>query len=94
MIYVILILTIAAIVAGFLAYLSIKRNISLKKELDDAQKRLSTETSLRKKIEEANTAYAEKLATLINGPDIDRFNAAVAIMSNGAVPPIKPAPKP
>ena len=94
MIYVILILALLAIVAGFVAYLSIKKNATLKIELDTVQKCLLSETALRKTIEEANKTYVQKLATLSKGTDTDRFNAAASIMSDNPVSPSKPATKP
>jgi hypothetical protein len=89
MIYIALVLVIIAIVAGFLAYLSIKKNSLLKKDLADTQKLLLEEIELRTRIEEANKAYVQKLASLSKGTDSDKFNAALAIMSNGKAPPAK-----
>ena len=94
MIYVILILALLAIVAGFVAYLSIKKSTSLKNDLIGTQKLLLDEIDLRKRIEEANKAYVQKLATLSKGTDADRFNAAASIMSDNPVSPSKPATKP
>ena len=94
MTYIILILTLLAIVAGFLAYLSIKKNAKLNKDIILIQKQLTNEMMLRTKIEEANKVYVQKLATLSQGTDADRFHAAASIMSDNSVPPSKPATKP
>lgn len=94
MIYVIPILLLLIVIAGFLVYTSIKKNTILKKDIADTQKLLLEEIDLRKRIEEANKTYVQKLATLSKGTDADRFAAASSIMSNGSVPSPKPATKP
>lgn len=86
MIYITLILALLAIMAGFLAYTSMNKNVILKKDLVDTQKILLEEIELRKRIEEANKTYAQKLATLSKGTDTDKFSAAVSIMSDGKAP--------
>jgi hypothetical protein len=53
---------------------------------------LMVEKELRSRVEEANKDYVQKLATLSQGTDHDRFLAAVAVMSNGKTDHIPPKP--
>jgi len=88
-----LILALLTLVSLFVTYIFFGKNKSLKKDLASTHQFLLDEIDLRKRLEEANKAYVQKLATLSKGTDADRFNAAVSIMSDGKASPPKPDTK-